>query len=118
MISALRPDRQEFYGLIELDSGGTVLYSRLEKNGLSDDVPADMTGQNFYTEVAPFENVEKLRKHLDDFRNGSRQSDTINFNCQYEDGIVPVRVVMTRISKQPGYNGVTKSILVRIRKAK
>ena len=116
MMSTQVSDRQKFYGLLELDPDGMVLYSRREKNG---DVGgmSDMRGYNFYSEVAYFDNVEEFRHCLDDFRKGSKQANTIDFNCHYADSSVHVRILLSRISERSG-QGVTKSILVHIREAK
>lgn len=48
---------QRFFGLLELDALGLVLYSRLEKDGRADTSAVDITGRNFFSEVAPFKNV-------------------------------------------------------------
>jgi hypothetical protein len=39
----------QLLGLVELDAAGTVLYARLEK----DDVRRDLSGLNFFSQVAP-----------------------------------------------------------------
>ena len=108
--------QQKLFGLLELNDEGTVVYSRI--NG-GDDVhgfASDIKGLNFYTEVAPFKNIRKFQQCLDNFRRGSEQAETISFICEYDDGPVPVRVLMARIRERAG-NDATKSILVHIRKA-
>ncbi len=111
-MSASHHNRHILFGLVELDAAGMVLYSRLENgNGRS-----DLTGYNFFSEVAPFKNVEEFRRRLDEFREGSQQADAMDFNCHYEDGPVRVRVLLARI-RDRSERAATKSILLHIRKA-
>ncbi|HEX8097648.1 MAG TPA: hypothetical protein VF507_06410 [Pyrinomonadaceae bacterium] len=107
---------KKFYGLLELDAAGTVLYSRVEKNGDGDDPPPDFSGSNFFTEVAPFENIEEFRRRLDGFKRGEVPAQSFTFTCQFVDGPVPVRVLLARI-RERSKGGHTKSILVHIRRA-
>lgn len=112
------PAREKFYGLIELDPAGTVLYSRVEADGSARGAPApDLTGRNFYTEVAPFSNVAEFRQQLDIFRRGEQPACSLDFTCEYEDGPLTVRVLLARIRERSG-GDATKSILVHIRKAR
>ena len=115
----LSPVCGKFYGLMELDPAGTVLYSRVEPDGAGGAAAAaqDVTGRNFYTEVAPFANVAEFRRQLDVFSRGEQPASSIDFTCEYEDGPLPVRVLFARIRERAGGNA-TKSILVHIRKAR
>ena len=108
----------KFYGLVELDADGTVLYSRIECDGRrAVSGPAqDWTGQNFYTEVAPFRNVGELRRLLDGFSKGSQAASSADFVCDYEDGPLAVKILLARIRERTELD-VTKSILIHIRKA-
>jgi hypothetical protein len=108
--------QRKLFGLLELDAAGTVLYSRIETQGGPDGSPSDVTGENFYSEVAPFLNVEEFRQRLDTFERGGERANSFVFNCNYEDGAVPVRVLLARMSGRT--NGRhTKSLLVHIKKA-
>ncbi len=108
----------KFYGLLELDAAGTVLYSRVEPDGASSGATSpDMTGRNFYTEVAPFRNVDEFRQQLDLFRRGQQPASSFDFTCEYEDGPLTVRVLLARI-RERAERDTTKSILAHIRKAR
>ena len=108
---------RKLFGLIELDAAGTVLYSCFEPDDPQRFVGApDYTGLNFYTEVVPFKNVVEFRSLLDDFKWGTLPAQSIDFTCDYEDGPLPVRMLLTRISER-SQTDVTKSILVHIRRA-
>lgn len=111
---------QKLFGLLELDAAGTVLYSRIEADDPDSGAltkTTDMTGRNFYTEVAPFRNVGEFRKQLDSFSRSSQPASSIDFTCDYEDGPVSVRILLARI-RERSQKDSTKSILVHIRKAK
>lgn len=105
---------QKLYGFVELDPAGTVLYARFEGDAAASFAALDITGRNFYTEVAPFKNVGEFRQQLDDFSRGSQPAHSINFTCHYTDGPLPVRILLTRIRERTERD-VTKSILVHIR---
>ena len=102
---------QELLGLFELDNNGKVLYYRMDSAGAS----PDMTGQNFYNEVAPFENVEQFRQCVTDFTQGAKAADSFDFDCHFNGSEHPVRVLLARICDSVNRNN-TKSVLVHIRR--
>lgn len=103
---------QEMLGLFELDRTGEILYYRMDSPSTS----VDMTGHNFYDEVAPFENVDEFRQCVTDFMRGARAADSFDFDCHYEGSDRPVRVLLARICEHVNRND-TKSVLVHIRRA-
>src|SRR4051812_16254811 len=107
---------QKFFGLVELGTDGTVLYSRIERDGDGHQASTSITGRNFFSEVAPFRNVEEFHQCLESFSRSSQQANSIPFTCQYEDGPVLVKVLLARVRERSAHD-VTKSILVHIRKA-
>lgn len=111
-----RAPSRKMYGLIELDAAGTVLYTRFEGDAAASFAALDAAGRNFYTEVAPFKNVGEFRQQLDCFRKGTQPAESVDFTCEYEDGPLPVRVLLARI-RERSEEDVTKSILVHIRRA-
>ena len=108
--------QQKLFGLLELDTAGTVLYSRLEGDDHLEGATANVAGLNFFSEVAPFLNVEEFHQHLDTFNRSSDHANSFVFNCDYEDGAVLVRVLLARISSRSNGDR-TKSLLVHIKKA-
>jgi len=100
----------QLLGLVELDQAGTVLYARLEK----DDVRRDLSGLNFFSEVAPFKNVEEFRRRVEEFTSGRDRANSFNFTCDFEDGEVSVRVLIARIRERTSGERA-KSILIHIR---
>ncbi|HEX8335981.1 MAG TPA: hypothetical protein VF621_04585 [Pyrinomonadaceae bacterium] len=108
---------RKFYGLVELDAAGTVLYVRFESDGAQSLAGApDCAGLNFYAQVAPFRNVAEFKNRLDGFMRGSQPAHSMDFTCDYEDGPVLVRVLFARIRERTQAD-VTKSVLVHIRRA-
>jgi hypothetical protein len=110
-MSASLLTEQEPLGLFELDDAGKVLYYRMDSAGTS----SDMTGHNFYEEVAPFDNIEEFRQCVTDFRRGPKAADSFDFACHYDGSDHPVRVLLARICDRVNRNN-TKSVLVHIRR--
>ena len=113
-MSASVTTKQKFFGLVELDTDGTVLYSRNETSWGHNYID-NVTGRNFFSEVAPFLNVTAFRQCVDSFNRSSQQADSVAFTCEYEDGPVAVRLLMARVSEESSRD-VTKSILIHVRK--
>jgi hypothetical protein len=99
-------------GLFELDEAGTVLYSRIEPDGAGPDI----SGRNFYDEVALFENVAEFRRRVTEFTRGASPAESFKFDCRCEGFIRPVKVLLARIRERVDH-ARTKSVLVHIRKA-
>jgi hypothetical protein len=109
-------EERNFFGLFELDDSGTVLYSRIEANARPNGEESHLTGQNFFQEIVPFENKEEFRRRVARFARSQMQADNFIFNCRINNGSLPVRVLLARISDRSGRDH-TKSILVHIRKS-
>ena len=114
-MSAVPTAGQKLFGLFELDHSGTVLYSRLEPEGKPYAPGSEVAGRNFYEEVAPFANVEEFRRRVAQFAAGASPADNFNFDCLYDGGAVPVKVLLARVRERTSQDR-TKSVLVHIRK--
>ena len=110
-MSASLLTKQEVLGLFELDDAGNVLYHRVD----SADTSPDMTGHNFYDEVACFDNVDEFRRCVTDFTQGEKAADSFEFHCHYDGSNHPVRVLLARIRERVDRHN-TKSVLVHIRR--
>lgn len=107
--------RTKLLGMFELDAADTVLYSRVETEGRGDDIPApDLSGRSLFEGGGPFANAEELRRRINSFRTNGAQADSFDFTCEYEDGPVPVRVLMARV-RECADRESTKSVLIHIR---
>ena len=112
-MSSLILATQKLFGLLELDPLGTVIFSKLEGDEKSAGV-VNVVGQNFFSEVATFLNIAEFRQRFETFGNNPEPSSSFMFNCDYEDGAVPVKVLLARLREDTGYPG---SVLVYIKKA-
>ena len=112
-MSSLIFAREKLFGLLELDPRGTVIFSKLE----GDETLAgslDVVGRNFFSEVATFLNVAEFRQRFETFDSNHEPSSSFMFNCHYEDGAVPVKVLLARLREDTGHPG---SVLLYIKKA-
>ena len=103
---------QKLFGLLELDPRGTVIFSKLEDEKLAGGV--DVVGRNFFSEVATFLNVAEFQKRFETFDSNREPSSSFMFNCDYEDGAVPVKVLLARLREDTMYPA---SVLLYIKKA-
>jgi hypothetical protein len=114
-MNALSVDNSIFFGLLELDHAGNVLYSRLDGDA-GREASADICGSNFYTQVVPFENVEEFRQRLARFIEAENPAESFMFDCRCRDGsVVSVRVLLARM-RQRADGSRSESTLVHIRK--
>ena len=104
---------QKLFGLLELDLHGTVIFSKLEGDEKFAGA-VDVVGLNFFSEVATFLNVAEFRQHFETFDNNRHPSNSFLFNCDYEDGAVPVKILLARLREDAKYPG---AVLVYIKKA-
>ena len=112
-MSSLILGPQKLFGLLELDQRGTVIFSKLEGDEkLAGTV--DVVGRNFFSDVATFLNVAEFRQRFETFDSNPEPSSSFSFNCDYEDGAVPVRVLLARLKEDTKYPA---SVLVYIKKA-
>jgi len=107
---------QKLFGMFELDSANSIIYSRLEREVRGDEVPAnDLRGYRLFEDASHFSNADELRRRVNYFRAEGGQADSFDFTCHYDDGDVPVRVLLARVGERSG-DGSTKSILLHIRR--
>ncbi|HET9787593.1 MAG TPA: hypothetical protein VFP47_10690 [Pyrinomonadaceae bacterium] len=103
---------QKLFGLLELDPCGTVIFSKLEGDEKSAGA-VDVVGRNFFSDVATFLNVAEFRQRFENFDSNPQPSSSFIFNCDYEDGAVPVRVLLARLREDTKYPA---SVLLYIKK--
>jgi hypothetical protein len=85
---------QDLYGLFELDATGTVLYSRVRYNNRLINAKPDWIGQNYFEEIAPFENTREFRRRFMNFVQGTQTAESFTFECRFQEMVVPVKVLM------------------------
>jgi hypothetical protein len=105
---------QELLGLFELDDAGKVLYYRKDLAGELGGASIDIVGQNFYNEVAHFENVDEFRRCVTEFRRSATAADSFEFECRYGSSAHRVKVLLARICESVNREN-TKSILMYLK---
>lgn len=105
----------KIFGLFELDSFGTILYSRIDAGNSSVNLPRDLIGRNFFDEIAPFGRTEEFRRRFRYFAKGSDSAEKFTFTDYSDEDSSEVKVMLTQISERE-YNGSEKFIIVDIRK--
>ena len=84
------------FGLYELSSDGTILYTRPRtEKGLSEPQHA-IVGRDFFTDVCGCENIDDLLRHFRSFITGDEPVDAFTFDCMFEQNTVRASVFMTR----------------------
>jgi hypothetical protein len=106
---------RKLFGMFELDSANTVIYSRFDNEGKRDGGAAlDINGSSLFEVGQPFANADELRRRINSFRSNGAQADGFDFTFEYEDGPVPARVLMARV-REISDRGSTKSVLIHVR---
>jgi hypothetical protein len=96
MIETMCRESAEVFGLFELDDAGNVLYSRAHQPERRDSDSAAAIGQDFFREVAKFENREDLRNHFRRFVASRSPADNFRFECLFGDRRIRTRISMIR----------------------
>ena len=86
----------DVFGLYELSSDGTVLYSRARREDVLKEPAQEAIGQDFFRDVARFENTNALRHHFRRFLSDRRPVDSFLFDCLFETEVVRAKVFLTR----------------------
>lgn len=86
-------------GLFELDRSGMVLYSRFRKTNELMDLTEQLAGQNFFDDVADFENIKDFHYLFRNFVSSDELTDNFIFNCRTLEKIIPLRVMILRTSE-------------------
>ncbi|HLM55505.1 MAG TPA: hypothetical protein VK422_05210 [Pyrinomonadaceae bacterium] len=113
-MSATTHRRQKLFGMFELDSSNRVVYSRFEGGEGGAAAPPAVNGASLEDAGAAFTNADELRRRINAFRSNGAHADSFDFTFEYEDGPVPVRVLMARVSES-SERGSTKSVLIHVR---
>ena len=100
------------FGLVELDSAGTVLYFNPERK---EAVTPPLVGRNFFTDIQPVADDESFQRHIKSFRQSSAPSQSFSFTFNLGGGLLNVRVLLARIHEQ-SQDGGRDSVFVHIRK--
>jgi hypothetical protein len=104
-----------FVGIFELDSAGTVLYSRQSQTCPLVEKTKTIIGQNFFENVANFENVPDFRRRFKNFFYSGHSTENFLFECRSNNESYPVKVLMLRASEKND-NQSNEIVILDIRK--
>jgi hypothetical protein len=113
------PHEEEFnpqsipFGLLELDTGWTVIY--FEPEGGEGNGDSRLIGRNLLTEVPAIARAEGLRDRLDRFRQSHAPADSFLHTFPLEHGDVQAKILLARLHERSAL-GSTESILLHTRK--
>lgn len=102
-------------GLFEINEVGMVLYCRTSAGKLSPEKSVAVIGRNFFYEVAPFENMEDLRRHFNNFVKSGSPTKKFSFNCLIKNQNIPAKIMLVQITEREN-SGCTNATIVDIRK--
>jgi len=115
MIEILRQDVANMFGLYELDGEGNVLYSRMYDRKDLGGSNGRAVGQNFFQDVAEFENRDALRQHFRRFLASTNPADSFRFECLFGGCSVPAKIFMTR-GHESDYEHTSGIVIMDIRR--
>ena len=104
------------FGLYELASDGTILYSRPRSADTLSDGERQVVGRDFFQDVFPCQNVSDLRRHFKSFILDDRSVDTFLFDGLFEQEIVRAKIFMTR-GYENDYDHAGGIVILEIREA-
>ncbi len=102
------------FGLFELDTAGTVLYSKLDRKNIHSNLPSELNGLNFFDEINLFKDTEEFRRRFRYFTSGSKTAEKFTSTFEIEENRVELNIMITRISERE-FNGAKKIFIVDIR---
>jgi hypothetical protein len=116
VIEAVENRMTEMFGFYELDDDGNILYSRVNTGQNTRTTNNQVVGQNFFREVAGFENSEDLRQHFRRFLSSRSPADTFRFDCLFGSHTVPARITLTK-GHESDAEGTAGIVIMDIREA-
>lgn len=100
------------YGLIELDTVGTVIRYSPASEKRSPEMP-NIVGQNFFNEVAPFAEVKELKGRFLSFMAFGDAIERFTVKVPFEQQNVKIQILLARITEQTE-RGRERLALVRL----
>lgn len=101
------------FGLLELDAAGTVIrYSPAAED--NSPVPSqEILGRNFFTEVAPCEQVNEIRSRFLAFMAFGDAVQKFSITCPGEEESIKIQIMLARVTEMM-QEGRERLALVRI----
>ena len=102
------------FGLFELDATGIVIrYSPAAERNINP-LRQDILGRNFFTDIAPVEQVKEFRERFQVFMEHGESVQKFTFTFSLEHGQIRVQILLARITEQTE-QGRKRLALVHIR---
>lgn len=92
----------DIFGFYELDSEGTVLYSRIKREGKFEKADSLLIGRNFFDDVLMSKNVNALRRRFKNFMDRGDTSDNFVFEYDGYDAVVPLKILIVNVAEKSG----------------
>ena len=105
----------QIFGLFELDTAGTVMYSRLDAPPVRGGSTDSLIGRNFFDEIASSEYSAEIQRRFRYFAKNSEAAEKFTLSYSDDRSVVQVKVMLTQISRRE-YDEKGKSIILDIRK--
>jgi photoactive yellow protein len=101
------------FGLLELDAAGTVVRYSPAAEQNSPVQSQDIIGRNFFTEVAPCEQVNEVRSRFLAFMAFGDAVQKFSITCPVEDKSIKIQIMLARVTEMLD-EGRERLALVRI----
>lgn len=103
------------FGCFELDAAGTVLYTKVEADGIFGKPQTSIVGHNFFDVVAPFGNSAEFRSRFNRFISSHNTAENFIFDYAAENAGMKAKVFLTLVNERE-LNDRRQLIFVDIRK--
>lgn len=101
-------------GIYEMDTAGTVLYHRSPNGSQTDAAAANLTGRNFFDELANVQNFGEFQRHFKYFISDSHPTNEFKISFRFRENVLESRVKLVRVSEREN-NRSSSVIIVDIR---
>jgi photoactive yellow protein len=101
------------FGLLELDAAGTVIRYSPAAEQHSPVSPQDILGRNFFTEVAPYNQVSEVKSRFLSFMANGDTVQKFSIICPSDEKNVKIQIMLARVTERLE-QGRERLALVRI----
>jgi photoactive yellow protein len=88
------------FGVIEVNRSGVVISFNQAEERFSGHSRENVTGRNFFTEVAPCADVQDFRGRFEEFLNGANLSEQFDYVYYFGSRAVAVLITFLRVNRQ------------------
>ncbi|HZB45705.1 MAG TPA: hypothetical protein VE360_10695 [Pyrinomonadaceae bacterium] len=102
------------FGLLELDSAGTVVrFTPASEEASGAGPPHEIVGHDFFEDIAPVEELRRLKGRFLAFMAFGDSDQRLNVTFPYRDFFVAAHILLTRLADRAELGG-TRLALVRL----